>query len=173
MSIDVSQFHSIFFEESFEGLDIMESGLLSMSQGEIDDDTVNGIFRAAHSIKGGAGTFGFSNISEFTHGLETLLDQIRNGEREATDDVIETLLSAVDTLREMLTAVQDSSEVDTEKVKQVSKALEQILLGSTSDDVDKVMDEVSDADVSASEPLTHGLRNVFVHNLLWLMIIKN
>ncbi|WP_284723761.1 chemotaxis protein CheA [Methylophaga thalassica] len=154
MSIDVSQFHSIFFEESFEGLDIMESGLLSMSQGEIDDDTVNGIFRAAHSIKGGAGTFGFSNISEFTHGLETLLDQIRNGEREATDDVIETLLSAVDTLREMLTAVQDSSEVDTEKVKQVSKALEQILLGSTSDDVDKVMDEVSDADVSASEPLT-------------------
>ncbi|HIC47399.1 Hpt domain-containing protein, partial [Methylophaga sp.] len=88
MSIDVSQFHSIFFEESFEGLDIMESGLLSMSQGEIDDDTVNGIFRAAHSIKGGAGTFGFSNISEFTHGLETLLDQIRNGEREATDDVI-------------------------------------------------------------------------------------
>jgi two-component system chemotaxis sensor kinase CheA len=154
MSIDVSQFHSIFFEESFEGLDIMESGLLSMSQGEIDDDTVNGIFRAAHSIKGGAGTFGFSNISEFTHGLETLLDQIRNGEREATDDVIETLLSAVDTLREMLTAVQDSSEVDTEKVKQVSKALEQILLGSTSDDVDKVMDEISDADVSASEPLT-------------------
>ncbi len=127
MSIDVSQFHSIFFEESFEGLDTMESGLLSMSQGEIDDDTVNGIFRAAHSIKGGAGTFGFNNISEFTHGLETLLDQIRNGEREATHEVIETLLSAVDTLREMLTAVQDSSDIDTDKVTQVAGAIEQIL----------------------------------------------
>lgn len=127
MCIDVTQFHGVFFEESFEGLDIMETGLLSMSQGEIDDDTVNGIFRAAHSIKGGAGTFGFSHISEFTHGLETLLDQIRNGEREATHEVIETLLSAVDTLREMLTAVQNSSDVDEEKVAQVSHALEKIL----------------------------------------------
>lgn len=158
MSIDVSQFHSIFFEESFEGLDIMESGLLSMSQGEIDDDTVNGIFRAAHSIKGGAGTFGFSNISEFTHGLETLLDQIRNGEREATHEVIETLLLAVDTLREMLTAVQDSSEIDTEKVKQVSKALEQILQGATADvetDVgEEAINENPDAELTASEPLS-------------------
>ncbi|SFK10165.1 chemotaxis protein CheA [Methylophaga sulfidovorans] len=133
MSIDVSQFHSVFFEESFEGLDIMESGLLSMSQGETDDDTVNGIFRAAHSIKGGAGTFGFNNISEFTHGLETLLDQIRNGQREASHDVIETLLSAVDTLREMLTAVQDGSDIDTEKAEQVSNALEQILHGSAAE----------------------------------------
>lgn len=158
MSIDVSQFHSIFFEESFEGLDIMESGLLSMSQGEIDDDTVNGIFRAAHSIKGGAGTFGFSNISEFTHGLETLLDQIRNGEREATHEVIETLLLAVDTLREMLTAVQDSSEIDSEKVTQASKALQQILQGATADvetDVDEeAINENPDAELTASEPLS-------------------
>lgn len=158
MSIDVSQFHNIFFEESFEGLDIMESGLLSMSQGEIDDDTVNGIFRAAHSIKGGAGTFGFSNISEFTHGLETLLDQIRNGEREATHEVIETLLLAVDTLREMLTAVQDSSEIDSEKVTQASKALQQILQGATADvetDVDEeAINENPDAELTASEPLS-------------------
>lgn len=127
----------------------METGLLSMSQGEIDDDTVNGIFRAAHSIKGGAGTFGFSNISEFTHGLETLLDQIRNGEREATHEVIETLLSAVDTLREMLTAVQGGSDVDNEKVAEVSKALEQILDDSVAEtDGDEMVSSVHNSEES-------------------------
>ncbi|HDZ15976.1 MAG TPA: chemotaxis protein CheA, partial [Methylophaga aminisulfidivorans] len=127
MSIDVSQFHSIFFEESFEGLDTMESGLLSMSEGETDADTINTIFRAAHSIKGGAGTFGFSNISEFTHGLETLLDQIRNGERDTTNEAVEVMLSAVDTLREMMSAVQDAADIDEEKVAHVSSELTRLL----------------------------------------------
>ena len=81
MSVDLSQFHQVFFEESFEGLDIMESELLDMDPADVDDETVNNIFRAAHSIKGGAGTFGFMPVSEFTHVLETLLDEIRSGKR--------------------------------------------------------------------------------------------
>ena len=81
MSVDLSQFHQVFFEESFEGLDVMESQLLDLQPGDVDGETVNTIFRAAHSIKGGAGTFGFMQISDFTHVVETLLDEIRAGQR--------------------------------------------------------------------------------------------
>ena len=67
MSINLEQFHQTFFEESFEGLDSMESGLLNLQAGGMDADTINTIFRAAHSIKGGSGTFGFSEVAKFTH----------------------------------------------------------------------------------------------------------
>ncbi len=69
MTVDLSQFIPSFLEESFEGLELMESSLLNLEQG--DDETINSIFRAAHSIKGGAGTFGFNNVTEFTHLVET------------------------------------------------------------------------------------------------------
>ena len=64
MSIDMSQFHQVFFEECFEGLEAMESGLLSLDIGDIDSEVINTIFRAAHSIKGGSGTFGFTVVAD-------------------------------------------------------------------------------------------------------------
>jgi len=76
MSIDLSQFIPTFLEESVEGLELMESSLLELDQ-ESDSETINSIFRAAHSIKGGAGTFGFNDVTEFTHLVETLLDEMR------------------------------------------------------------------------------------------------
>ena len=79
MSIDISQFLDVFYEESFEGLAVMEQGLLGLDPDAVDGETINAIFRAAHSIKGGAGTFGLNEVSEFTHTMETLLDQIRDG----------------------------------------------------------------------------------------------
>ena len=79
MAIDMRQFQATFFAESREGLDAMESGLLSLEAAGNDLDTVNTIFRAAHSIKGGAATFGFKAITNTTHLLETLLDQVRGG----------------------------------------------------------------------------------------------
>lgn len=127
MSIDVSQFHQVFFEESFEGLDAMEMGLLGMQEGAPDAETINTIFRAAHSIKGGAGTFGFSRVSEFTHGLETLLDQMRNGERDVSQQAINTMLQAVDVLRDMLTAVQQGDEIDETSAASVGKDIEALL----------------------------------------------
>ena len=81
MSIDMAQFHQVFFEESFEGLDAMETGLLALDPGNADKEELNTIFRAAHSIKGGSGTFGFSQVSDFTHVMETLLDEMRDGRR--------------------------------------------------------------------------------------------
>jgi two-component system chemotaxis sensor kinase CheA len=77
MGIDVSQFHQVFFEESFEGLESMESALLELSRGSDDPELIHLIFRAAHSIKGGSGTFGFSAVANFTHVMETLLDEMR------------------------------------------------------------------------------------------------
>lgn len=127
MSIDVSQFHQVFFEESFEGLDVMEMGLLSLSEGEPDIETINDIFRAAHSIKGGAGTFGFSAISEFTHSLETLLDEMRNGERDITTESVNVMLEAVDVIRNMLNAVQQSAEPDNERITEVAAHLQTVL----------------------------------------------
>lgn len=100
--MDMSEIHDIFYEESYEGLDVMESGLLGLGIGQPDLEIVNNIFRAAHSIKGGAATFGFLPISKFTHGVETLLDQVRAQERIVSEDVIEVLLESVDCIRRML-----------------------------------------------------------------------
>ncbi len=133
MSIDISQFHDVFFEESFEGLDAMESGLLNLEDGAADVEEINTIFRAAHSIKGGAGTFGFMNVSEFTHKLETLLDEMRNGERDVTKESTNLLLVAVDVLREMLTAVQQKTDTDDGRIKDISDQLIAILGGDDSE----------------------------------------
>jgi len=127
MSIDLEQFHETFFEESFEGLDIMESGLLELEQGDVDLENINTIFRSAHSIKGGSGTFGFTAVAEFTHDMETLLDQMRNGERQVTEAVVETLLGSVDVLRNMLNAIRDGSDIDVSSVAEVTVAIKAIL----------------------------------------------
>lgn len=131
MSIDISQFHDVFFEESFEGLDAMENGLLNLDEGAADVDDINTIFRAAHSIKGGAGTFGFMAVSEFTHVMETLLDEMRDGERDVTTQSTNLLLEAVDVLREMLSAVQQKTETDDERIAGINQQLEAMLSGET------------------------------------------
>ncbi len=130
MSIDMEQFKVTFVEESLEGLDIMESVLLDMNPGATDAEAIDNIFRAAHSIKGGAATFGLGNIASFTHVVETLLDEIRNGERDITQDAIVLFLSSVDCIREMLSADQNSEVVDQEHIEQVKAGLDK-MLGST------------------------------------------
>ena len=107
MAIDLSQFHQTFFDESLEGLDVMEDALLALDQGARspaadDPERINAIFRAAHSIKGGAATFGFSDVAAFTHVLESLLDEVRAGRRAADAEIIELLLQSVDCMRGML-----------------------------------------------------------------------
>ncbi len=127
MSIDLQQFHQTFFDESFEGLDVMEDGLLGLEVGAADEDVVNSIFRAAHSIKGGSGTFGFTDIASFTHVLETLLDQMRDGTRDVTQEAVDCLLLSVDCLREMLTATSEGVDVDKESVTEIQQKLEALL----------------------------------------------
>ncbi|MGZ8143217.1 MAG: chemotaxis protein CheA [Methylosarcina sp.] len=131
MSIDMSQFHQVFFEECFEGLDAMESGLLNLDTGDIDAEVINTIFRGAHSIKGGSGTFGFNDVADFTHIMETLLDEMRDGQRKVTQPAIDVLLGSVDCLRTMLTLIQRGENIDQVSVGKYKAALEIELKGST------------------------------------------
>ena len=100
--IDLSRFQATFFAESREGLAAMETGLLALEAGTADAETIHTVFRGAHSIKGGAATFGFRAVADTTHRLETLLDQMRGGKRTADAATIDALLAAVDVLRGML-----------------------------------------------------------------------
>ncbi|MBD9355676.1 chemotaxis protein CheA [Methylomonas albis] len=132
MSIDMAQFHQVFFEESFEGLDAMESGLLNLDLGDVNAEDINTIFRAAHSIKGGSGTFGFTAVSDFTHVMETLLDEMRDGRRKITQPAVDVLLGSVDCLRDMLQSIQNGSEVDQSDVAEHKLALDNELNNAVS-----------------------------------------
>jgi len=133
MSIDLSQFHQVFFEESFEGLDIMESSLLALDLSEVDSEMINTIFRAAHSIKGGAGTFGFMQVSSFTHVVETLLDEIRGGERSIEQEHVDLFLLCVDCLRGLMTDLQAGTEPDMSQADELKAKFEAILAGESPD----------------------------------------
>ncbi|WP_200260665.1 Hpt domain-containing protein, partial [Halorhodospira neutriphila] len=124
MSVDLNQFLQTFFEESFEGLETMESGLLALDSQQPDPDTLHNVFRAAHSIKGGAGTFGLTAISDFTHRMETLLDRLRDGEQAVTAETVNALLAGVDCLRGMLEAIQAGREVDAEALQSAQARLD-------------------------------------------------
>ncbi len=135
MSIDLSEFHDVFFEECFEGLGVMESGLLTLDK-VTDVEEINAIFRAAHSIKGGSASFGFMDISSFTHVMETLLDEMRDGRRQVTQPVVDLLLESVDVLRSMVTAAQQGEETGISKAAEVQKKLEAALENSSCDNND-------------------------------------
>jgi two-component system chemotaxis sensor kinase CheA len=100
--IDLSQFFQVFFEEAGENLENMEQMLLALDVGNADDEALNAIFRCAHSVKGGAATFGFSDVAELTHEMETLLDKLRRHELQPTVDMVDALLASGDALRAQL-----------------------------------------------------------------------
>ncbi|WP_044407986.1 chemotaxis protein CheA [Thiomicrospira microaerophila] len=135
-------FRQTYLEESFEGLQIMEAGLLELPPGSPDSEKINEIFRAAHSIKGGSGTFGFSEIAGFTHVLETLLDEMRDFKRDVTQESIDVMLAAVDILRDMLTKLQNHEPIDEARASHVQGQLEAILGGQPAS-ADKKQDKAA------------------------------
>jgi len=112
MKIDLSRFRQTFMQESAEHVEAMEAGLLALRTAPDDAETLNAIFRSAHSIKGGAGSFGLTNLVRFTHALENLLDRLRSLEIPVTAEVISLLLQSVDMLRAMLDAGADGGMPD-------------------------------------------------------------
>ncbi|CAN5286399.1 chemotaxis protein CheA [soil metagenome] len=100
--IDLSQFYQVFFEEAGENLERMEAQLLEIDIEAADDEELNSIFRCAHSVKGGAATFGFADVAELTHQMETLLDKLRRHELEPTAAMVDVLLQSGDALRAQL-----------------------------------------------------------------------
>jgi two-component system chemotaxis sensor kinase CheA len=106
--IDLSQFYQVFFEEAGENLDRMEAQLLGVDLEAADDEELNSIFRCAHSVKGGAATFGFADVAELTHQMETLLDKLRRHELAPTAPMVDVLLQSGDALRSQLARHQGS-----------------------------------------------------------------
>ncbi len=129
MSMDLQRFHATFFEESREGLDAMEAGLLALESGQQDPEIINSVFRAAHSIKGGAGTFGFDAIASLTHVLETLLDELRAGKRALEPAAVDAMLASVDVLRALLREAEHGQPADPQSVADIKARLEAVLTG--------------------------------------------
>jgi two-component system chemotaxis sensor kinase CheA len=107
---DLSQFYAVFFEEARENLQSMESMLLAIDVDSASDDELNAIFRVAHSIKGGASTFGFADVTVLTHELETLLDRVRKHELALTRVMVDVLLEAGDAVRGQLARHQGAAD---------------------------------------------------------------
>ena len=109
--IDLSQFFQIFFEEAGENLQTMEQMLLVLDVSAADDEQLNAIFRCAHSVKGGAATFGFNDVAALTHQMEALLDKLRRHELAPTTQMVDVLLAAGDALKSLLARHQGTGDV--------------------------------------------------------------
>ena len=107
---DLTQFYQIFFEEAGENLDLMEQMLLNLDIETVDDEKLNGIFRCAHSVKGGAATFGFADVAELTHQMESLLDRLRRHELQPNAAMVDVLLESADASRSLLARHQAGGE---------------------------------------------------------------
>lgn len=112
MSIDTSEFLDVLMEDSLEALSDMETSLLDLDSGGDDSELINTIFRGAHSIKGGSGMLGLDEVAGFTHLMETLLDEVREGQRKIDMPVIGLLLECVDALRGMFAAIKEGVDND-------------------------------------------------------------
>jgi len=106
MQIDLKRFQETFFEEAEEHLETIESGLLSLVDRGADAELLNTIFRAPHSIKGAAGSFGFNELAHLTHVMENVLDRLRAGQRVSDASLTQRLLRASDRLRELVAATR-------------------------------------------------------------------
>ena len=128
MSMDITDFYQTFFDEADELLADMEQHLLDLVPEAPDSEQLNAIFRAAHSIKGGAGTFGFTILQETTHLMENLLDEARRGEIQLNTDIINLFLETKDIMQEQLDAYKSSAEPDAASFEYICNALRQLAL---------------------------------------------
>ena len=126
--MDITDFFDTFFEEAEELLADMEQHLLELDVEDPDSEQLNAIFRAAHSIKGGAGTFGFTVLQKTTHIFENLLDHARKGELLLRADLVDTFLEAKDIMHDQLNAYRNEEEPDQETYERICQTLQQIAL---------------------------------------------
>ncbi len=144
MSIDIEQFHGVFFDESDEHLDDMEQLLISLDVDSPDSEELNSIFRAAHSIKGGSGIFGFNALMNLTHVMENLLDKARNQELSVTTNIVNLLLETLDVLKATLAAYRDQVDVPEQAIAVSINKLERAL--TETQDTDTYIEASSHSD---------------------------
>lgn len=138
----MEEFHQIFFEEADELIEAMEAELLEMVFDPGNSDRINNVFRAAHSIKGGAATFGFAEITDTTHVMETLMNCVRDGSVQVDRALIDLLLSAVDCVRDMLGAAKSGADFDPARAAETKAALQAFLDGPATSDQPAAAGEV-------------------------------
>ncbi|WNN54726.1 chemotaxis protein CheA (plasmid) [Hafnia alvei] len=167
--MDFSDFYQTFFEEADELLADMEKHLLELDYVSPDTESLNAIFRAAHSIKGGAGTFGFSVLQDTTHILENLLDDARCGELQLTSGIIDLFLESKDIMQDQLDAYKSSQEPDQESFNYICTALRQMAEeaklhsdAATSEKLSQSTEENGPADTRPIETTTKGMRVIAV-----------
>ncbi|WP_426505194.1 chemotaxis protein CheA [Serratia proteamaculans] len=134
MSMDISAFYQTFFDEADELLADMEQHLLELDPLAPDIEPLNAIFRAAHSIKGGAATFGFTVLQETTHLLENLLDGARRQEMSLSTEIINLFLETKDIMQEQLDAYKTSQKPDADSFEYICQALRQLALDAQQQD---------------------------------------
>ncbi|RZN44850.1 MULTISPECIES: chemotaxis protein CheA [unclassified Escherichia] len=128
--MDISDFYQTFFDEADELLADMEGHLLELNPRAPDKESLNAIFRAAHSIKGGAGTFGFTILQETTHILENILDDARSGKLQLNEGIINLFLESKDIMQDQLDAYKSSRTPDEDSYRYICEALRQLALES-------------------------------------------
>lgn len=141
MSIDMSQFYGVFFEESHEHLDEMEHLLMELSLDDPDMEELNSIFRAAHSIKGGSGVFGFDALTGLTHVMENILDLARKSEIALTKRIVDQLLKTVDSLNKILSCYQNEDDIDWGAIEKGIFELEGLLKDENTESLAPAKDE--------------------------------
>jgi len=147
MTIELSEFYQTFFDEASEHLAEMESLLLGLNIDAPDFDELNAVFRAAHSIKGGSGMFGFNEMVEVTHILETLLDRIRKGELRINEAMVDAFLQAADIIKGQIAARQGGDSIEQSQVDCICNTLQQL-----SDDGPAIASAVPSPSESAASP---------------------
>ncbi|MGO2368646.1 MAG: Hpt domain-containing protein, partial [Serratia sp. (in: enterobacteria)] len=157
MSMDISAFYQTFFDEADELLADMEQHLLELDPLAPDIEPLNAIFRAAHSIKGGAATFGFSVLQETTHLLENLLDGARRQEMSLSTEIINLFLETKDIMQEQLDAYKTSQKPDADSFEYICQALRQLALDAQQQDAPAAQ-PVTEHAVVAPEAIEGGMR---------------
>lgn len=151
---DLQQFKDTYITECFELLEEMEEKLLQLDVENAQKDELNAIFRCAHSIKGGAGAFGFDNIASFTHILEALLDKMREGELEPSPEAVDTLLRSRDVVYQMVVAAQEGSTLPADFGQDVTQDLESFNPGTAPTGGSAPAKQVQ-ADTTPGDPATY------------------
>ena len=153
---DLTQFYQIFFEEAGENLDQMEQILLDLSLENADDEELNGIFRCAHSIKGGAATFGFADVAELTHHMESLLDKLRRHELTPVPQMVDVLLESADASRSLLARHQAGEQGDAPSTADLVRRIAELASGSIPEEAAPMSPQMPDTRASTpdAQPVT-------------------
>ena len=154
MDDELEELRHIFLDECTENIELLENGLMRMGEGDDDADTLNEVFRAAHSIKGGGSTFGFLPMAELTHHMETLLDEMRSGQRPVTEPDVDLLLKALDVVQALLSESRSEVNADHPDRPKIQAELEAVVLAGIAANVNSEAASIDAAEEDTASDTT-------------------